>query len=130
MKKRENRQVFEFILRDGRYLRATLTQNDDGSFSPGLSEIQGASDSALRTLLSPVPCEPGSGHYEAFIQLLGVVLWKATRTDTLLQEIHIKSGVDRDCENTLVRIIGHFAPGVKLVRQGSAASSLPPCCGS
>jgi hypothetical protein len=48
----------------------------------------------------------------------------------LLQEIHIKSGVDRDCENTLVRIIGHFAPGVKLVLQGSAASSLPPCCGS
>lgn len=130
MKKRVNRQVFEFILDDGRYLRASLTPNDDGSFSPGLSEIQGAGDSALRALLSPVPCEQGSGHYEAFIQLLGVVLWKATRTDTLLREINIKSGVDMDCENTLLRIIGHFAPGVKLVRQSSAASSLPPCCGS
>ncbi|HCD3957007.1 TPA: hypothetical protein NBP20_004954 [Enterobacter hormaechei] len=130
MKKRDNPQVFEFILSDGRYLRATLTLNDDGSFSPGLSEIQGAGDPANRTLLSPVPCEQGSGHYEAFIQLLGVVLWKAIRTDTRLQEIKIKSGVDMDCENTLVRIIGHFAPGVKLVRQGSAASPVSPCCGA
>lgn len=128
MKKRENPQVFEFILSDGRYLRATLSLNDDGSFSPGLSEIQGTGDLALRALLSPIPCEPGSGHYEAFIQLLGVVLWKATRTDTRLQEINIKSGVDLDSENTLVRIIGHFAPGVKLVRQVSATSSVSPFC--
>ncbi|UAN38279.1 hypothetical protein [Enterobacter asburiae] len=116
MKAWENQQIFDFVLNNERFLRASLTPNDDGSYSPGLSEIHKLNTADIHPLLSPIPCEKGSGHYEAFIQLLGAVQWKVVRTDALLESIMIKRGVDEDCKNTLERIISHFAPGVNLVR--------------
>lgn len=118
MKDWENQQIFDFVLNNHRFLRASLTPDDEGSYSPGLSEIMNVTNTDDHPLLSPVPCEPGSGHYEAFIQLLGVVQWKVVRTDAILDTIQIRRGVDDVCENTLTRIISHFAPGVKIVRAG------------
>lgn len=108
--------VFDFILSDSRFLRASVIRNDDGSCMPVLSEIMNTASTQTTPLLSPVPCETGSGQYEAFIQLLGVVQWKAVITNVILDTIQIKQGVDEVFESTLERIISHFAPGVKLIR--------------
>lgn len=116
MKDWKNQQTFDFVLNDNRFLRASITPDDDGSYSPGLSEIMNVTGADIHPLLSPVPCEPGSGHYEAFIQLLGVVQWKVVRTEAILDSVLIRRGVDDVSENMLTRIISHFAPGVKVAR--------------
>ncbi len=50
------------------------------------------------------------------MQLLGVVLWKISKTATRLESVIIRAGVDDDGEKTLLKITHHFAPGVMVSR--------------
>ncbi|MBH3274593.1 hypothetical protein I5R58_00510 [Serratia marcescens] len=111
-----DKQYFDFMLGDNRLLRASLTPRHDGSYSPHLSEIVDITHPADDIPLTPVPCEQGSGQYEAFMQLLGLVLWKISKTATRLESVIIRAGVDDDGEKTLLKITHHFAPGVMVSR--------------